>query len=262
MFCPKTRGVWGQRPQETQGNTPKKETTPRHRPRKHRGFGGNAPKNTPAGYTYPMRLDGYLAQFPRARPIALVGPRPLTEPIPAAPPVIWVDGGVRHRPAGQNFGFAVGDGDSSDQPLDEYLPRAKAYSDFAYALQCVPKHCAELILLGLLGGRRDHELFNLGAAHDFLTRAAGRPCRARFDRAVYGYSRGEWRFEMRGEFSLAALAPATVQLRGACAYKLEQPVELPPLTSRGLSNRGCGEIILTAQSPVFILTEPPAQPHS
>ncbi len=218
-----------------------------------------------------MTLDDYLHRFTGHRRITLVGPMPVPVPVPvpvpfeppgpAAPeaPVIWVDGGANHRRqnadnAGRESpGFAVGDGDSFGGKLDQYLDPDKDYSDLAYVLGRLGSRFAEVVLLGFLGARRDHELFNLGEVHHFLA-AAKTPTTARFDTCLNAYSTGQWTFDADGIFSLAVLEPATVQLRGACQFPIPVPTRIAPLKSLGLSNRGFGEITLTTRGPAFIFT--------
>ncbi len=204
--------------------------------------------------TIAMFLDNYLHQFDGCGRVTLVGPV-LGRGLQAGDvgePVVWVDGGVNHRWG--DVGFSVGDGDSSEFPLDHYLSADKDCSDLAYVLGRVAgvRGVDEVVLLGFLGARRDHELFNLGEVHHFLA-AAATPTRARFDDCVVGYSKGRWRFQARALFSLAAFAPTTVTLTGACDYPLPEPTPIAPLVSLGLSNRGFGEVTLTTEGPVFIL---------
>ncbi len=207
-----------------------------------------------------MSLDEYLRRFENARRITLVGPLPPESGAGAGPdevrpeePLVWIDGGANHRDAGGSFrgGFAVGDGDSARGALDQYLPEEKDHSDLAYVLRNLPARFGEVALRGFLGARRDHELFNLGEVHRFLS-AAKPPARAQFDDSVFGYSEGEWKFSADGVFSLAAFEATEVQLGGACQYPLAAPTKIAPLTSLGLSNRGFGEITLRARGPVFI----------
>lgn len=206
-----------------------------------------------------MSIDEYLHRFDHSRRITLVGPMPL-QPSEAAAhsdnsqePVIWVDGGANHRRQGaERMGYSVGDGDSFCGQLDHYLHTDKDQSDLAFVLERLPAHFVEVILLGFLGARRDHELFNLGEVHHFL-RAAKQPTRARFEHGVYAYSRGEWVFECHGVFSLAVLEPTKITLVGACKFQLTTPTKIAPLSSLGLSNRGFGTITLNTRAPAFVL---------
>lgn len=207
--------------------------------------------------TTDTRVDEYLGRFGGCRRVTLVGPT--LERAPRAgrlrEPLIWVDGGADHRRGPDPAGFAVGDGDSARGELHQYLNADKDYSDLAFALRRLPAHFAEVVLLGFLGARRDHELFNLGEVHHFLA-AAGGPTRARFDRDIVAYSKGQWRFRSHSVFSLAAIEPTTVTLTGACKYPLTTPTRIAPLASLGLSNQGAGRITLRADGPVFIFKVP------
>ncbi len=194
-------------------------------------------------------IDRYLQPF-AGRRVTLLGPMLTATPPRRAleEPLIWVDGGADFS-AGHG-GLSVGDGDSARRPLQQRLPANKDYSDLAYVLRRLPGNFREVVLLGFLGGRRDHELFNFGEVHHFL--AAKTHTQARFERAAYGYSQGEWRFCAHGVFSLATFAATTATLLGACEFPLSTPTEIRPLTSLGLSNRGYGDITLRAHGPVFI----------
>ena len=199
-----------------------------------------------------MSLRGYLDRFPGRRSVRLTGP--FCRPGGALPePVVFVDRGTACRRGGE--GFSVGDGDSHDGPLDQRLDPDKDYSDLAYVLEALPDRFETVLLLGFLGGRRDHELFNLGEAHRFLA-ARRRPGRVLFDDEIAGFSAGEWAFEQHGLFSLAAVEPVRVGLGGACRYRLEPPRTIPPLSSLGLSNRGRGRIVLRCEGPVFLFRNP------
>ena len=201
-----------------------------------------------------MATRAYLNRFPAATRLTLVGP--LYHGIePFQPPVVFVDGGARYRRGG--VGVAVGDGDSSPVPLDEMLRRDKDISDLGYALGQIPGHYKVIRLKGFLGGRRDHELFNLGAVDAFLNRPD--PAAAViFDDDLFFVAQGDWRFEIHGLFSLACLCAATVRLTGQCEYSIAAATELQPLSSFGLSNVGGGELMLRCNRPVFILRSAPA----
>ncbi len=201
-----------------------------------------------------MSIDDYLQQFGTHR-VTLIGPMSVAADVlglqerELQEPLIWVDGGINHRRG--KAGFSIGDGDSCAWKLDQYLETDKDYSDLAYTLNRLSKQFTDILLLGFLGGRRDHELFNLGEAHSFLC-AASVPTRIRFDSGIDGYSKGEWAFHVYTLFSLWVLEAATVKLVGACKYQLRTPTEIAPLSSLGLSNIGTGEINLLTTGPAFI----------
>ena len=220
-----------------------------------------------------MTIADYLAQFTRQNRITLIGPLATLDCHPDPNfPLIWVDGGVDCRPAPAPVdidadananantdaiasGFAVGDGDSAQRKLDQYLPQDKDYSDLAFVLAHLPAHFTDLDLRGFLGGRSDHELFNLGEIHHFLAAAPAvkrAPTRARFDREITAYSRGTWQFTINGTFSLATFAAAEICLTGACKFPLPRPTVISAVKSIGLSNVGEGEMTLKTAAPVFV----------
>ena len=177
----------------------------------------------------------------------------MAEQIIAAQAALRAVSDIGHNIEHDSIGFAVGDGDSSRSELHQYLPVDKDYSDLSYVLGRLPDHFTEVILLGFLGARRDHELFNLGEVHHFLC-AAKTPTQVRFERSITAYSTGEWAFEAHSIFSLAVLEPTTVTLAGACKFRLTAPTKIAPLTSLGLSNHGFGVITLVTLGPAFIFT--------
>ncbi len=195
-------------------------------------------------------IKRYLDQFPGHKTLTLVGP--FCEPALAGrEPVLFVDGGARCRKPGQ--GIAVGDGDSFDGELDVLLNRDKDLSDLAFVLGAIPQGFSRIDLLGFLGGRRDHEMFNFGEVHQFLTTAA--PVQAWFDDKVVAWSAGCWSFCRHGGFSLGVLEESRVRMEGDCLYPCPEPTLFKPLTSLGLSNIGRGTIRLECSRPVFVFFE-------
>jgi len=201
-----------------------------------------------------------LAEFIKAIPpaisgLSLLGPEACNE-IPRDFPLVFVDGGARHRLNGE--GFSVGDNDSFAGILDEVLPQDKDYSDFAYALSKIDERFEELRLIGFLGGRRDHELINLGEV-DSLLRARKNPLRVNFDRELIAFSAGQWNFDFNGLFSLFAFSELRLSLEGDCRYPLSNEV-LRARSSRGLSNNGAGSLRLSCDGPLFVFlnSEKPA----
>ncbi len=197
-----------------------------------------------------MSIKRYLGCFECQQTLTLAGPfcDPLTS---FREPVIFVDGGARCRKSGQ--GIAVGDGDSFDGELDVLLDRDKDFSDLAFVLANIPQGFSDIRLLGFLGGRRDHEVFNFGEVHRFLATAA--PARALFDDEVAAYSAGCWSFCRHGGFSLGALQESRVRMQGDCLYPCSEPTLFKPLISLGLSNIGSGTIQLECSHPVFVFFE-------
>ena len=175
--------------------------------------------------------------------------------------LICADGGLRHAVALRlRVDFVVGDMDSLPRPLP---PRGKTLywcdfdenrSDFEKALAvALALGCRRVYLAGMLGGRADHVLVNLGVvercarAFDvvMLDRGAGRllwPGRHRL-----GFS--------RGRFSLLASPRAVVTLTGA-RYPLSRFTLLAG--GRGLGNAARGEPVLTVhRGRVWLLYDRP-----
>lgn len=188
--------------------------------------------------------------------VALVGPL-LDRARPLVMPTVFVDGGADFLRASVAMSprevpvVSLGDGDSSSVPLDEKLAREKDFSDLAFALRGLPAAVSGLELFGFLGGRRDHELANIGEVHNFL---AARPSAvANFHGPqkieVIAFT-GHLEIEIHGTFSVFVLEAAQVEINGACEYSHHG--EVLPLSSLGLSNVGKGKVSLHSPRPVFI----------
>ena len=174
-------------------------------------------------------------------------------------PCVYVDGGTRWKdillqsPSGASRigrGIAIGDGDSSGYSMDLTLPQKKDFSDFAYVLKNLPKSFQFVHCYGFLGGRRDHEILNLGEAHHFL-KLRDRTV-LNFDRQVWAFSAGEWAFYLKGEFSVVTFEACDWRLEGLCDYQVKEDRKIQPFTSFGLSNSGEGEVRASFSAPFFI----------
>lgn len=164
-------------------------------------------------------------------------------------PVIFVDGGANFRQGKQ--GLAVGDGDSFAGQMDEPLNTDKDYSDLAYVLAGIAHDFRNLSLCGFLGGRRDHELLNLGEVCAFLKHQPKNSV-ANFEDKITCFSKGEWLLASHRIFSLMCLSPVKVQLTGAVKYPIAKATTLSPLSSLGLSNEGQGEFSLQCDGPLLL----------
>ena len=201
-----------------------------------------------------MNIEQYLANFKNSRQINVVGPLyepdDMREPMRAiAEPIIFVDGGACWRQRGE--GITVGDGDSFVGTMDVLLKSDKCFSDLAFALEHIPATFREVKLHGFLGGRRDHELFNIGEVHHFL-RNRKSPTTIQFEHDIVGYSGGQWQFERVGGFSIAVIEETQISISGDCRYTC-QARRFMPLCSLGLSNVGAGLIYIDCAAPIFIL---------
>jgi len=172
-------------------------------------------------------------------------------------PVIGVDGGAHFH---QEIDIWVGDADSYDKeiisPVIYRHPSEKNESDLALALSLYqePLHY-KFHFWGFLGGRKDHELFNIGEALTFLDQH--QECQILFyddrGRVIFHLvGAGHWKFTHHGIFSLGTLKKTEVKLKGECAYPILKSQFLTPLSSFGLSNIGKGEIKLENEGPVFL----------
>lgn len=196
-----------------------------------------------------LAIARYLHDYVDSVSIELVGPM-YNGDAKFTAPTLFVDGGTEFR--NQNEGLSVGDGDSYPDSLDECLNPHKDYSDLAYVLASLPAHFHKVALSGFLGGRRDHELANLGEANAFL-KHRHQATRIQFGQAICGFSTGDWQLEIHEPFSLMCLETTKLTLTGDCTYPLIEPIQIEPLCSHGLSNIGAGRITLKTDAPVFIV---------
>ncbi|MBX3020310.1 MAG: hypothetical protein KF799_01430 [Bdellovibrionales bacterium] len=218
----------------------------------------------------------FLTTIQNEKEVTLVGPLYHQRHTPLMP-TIYVDGGTRYRAAGGWVAEAhaathplaaaaarpfpvvsVGDGDSAGSSLDELLPADKDYSDLSFVLRSLPPSIREVTLLGFLGGRRDHELANLGEVNAFLQT---RPGFARADLVgpvgdrVIAFNRGSLELHIQSVFSVFVFQASGIEVSGLCKYPLSAETMLSPLSSRTLSNEGYGKVIITSSNPCFIFIE-------
>lgn len=189
---------------------------------------------------------------------AFVGPMgPDLSPSLTHLPVLGVDGGAHHH---SDLKVWVGDADSYDKVVKAdhiyRYPVEKDQSDLALALSLFsePRHY-KFHFWGFLGGRKDHELFNLGEALSFLDKHT--ECQILFydengKISFHVLGTGHWKFSYKGIFSLGTLKKTMVRLRGDCLYPISKFQMLNPLSSLGLSNTGKGEMVLENDGPVFL----------
>jgi len=172
-------------------------------------------------------------------------------------PVIAVDGGAHFH---SKIDVWVGDADSYDKEVTAgniyRHPVAKDQSDLSLALSLFtdPRHY-KFHFWGFLGGRKDHEIFNLGEALSFLDHHV--ECQIMFydensKILFHVLGSGHWKFSYHGLFSLGTLKKTMVRLRGDCSYPISKYQLLNPLSSLGLSNEGKGEMMLENDGPVFL----------
>lgn len=151
----------------------------------------------------------------------------------------------------------IGDGDSYDGTLDTKLPVCKNFSDLSYGLKFVVPSIEKVNLLGFLGGRKDHELFNLGEAYKILlSNQVDKKAKFLFDQSFICFPPGNNSVTLDGTFSLFVLEEASISITGQIKYPLPTPTKIEPLSSLGLSNLSYGEFFIKSDKPTFIYIPP------
>jgi thiamine pyrophosphokinase len=161
---------------------------------------------------------------------------------------IFIDGGTKHALRPLNW-TSIGDQDSSTKNtiLQNILPKNKDRSDFFHALRLIPSTAIEIFAYGLLGGRKDHEIFNIGEAYNFL---AGQHFQSiNFENKIIVYNKGSFKLQFN-QFSIASLFKQKIKINST-SYDGE--FELIPLSSQGLSNISPTKEFLIKASGPFIL---------
>lgn len=170
---------------------------------------------------------------------------------------IGVDGGANFlRP----LDIWVGDHDSlegkHEAKHDFSLRTDKDKSDLAFALSLFPDYKKlKLHMWGFLGGRKDHEIFNLGEVFSFLDRHEESEALFYGDDGKVQFhmlGTGHWKFQHVGLFSLGTLKKVEVRLAGDCEYPISHTKTMFPLSSFGLSNIGKGLMTLETNGAVFL----------
>lgn len=175
---------------------------------------------------------------------------------------VAIDGGIEFalKPA-----LWVGDGDSSPPAAPESKSATPVAfkdnqdeTDLRFCLNGVRDWAwRELHLFGFLGGRRDHELANLGEIHAELKSRANFISAVFYDEklepAVRFFRAGAHRVKINGAFSLLSLEGCTADISGDCDYAAAG-TELPALSGRGISNRGRGMVEISCTAPFMLIT--------
>ena len=169
-------------------------------------------------------------------------------------PQIAVDGGIEFalKPV-----LWAGDGDSSPSGTPVAFKDSQDETDLRFCLNGVRGgQWRQLHLFGFLGGRRDHELANLGEIHAEM-KARGAFVSAVFyddklEAAVRFFNAGAHRVNISGTFSLLSLEAAVADIGGDCAYAAKGAA-LPVLSGRGVSNSGRGMVDISCDAPFMIV---------
>ena len=171
--------------------------------------------------------------------------------------LIFIDGGLVHydkfllkMPLLTKKAISMGDGDSSNQLMDMFKSDQNL-SDLTYCLNYLSKQkdSETFIFVGFLGGRLDHQFFNLGEISRFVKKNKGQVL---LEDKVEFLPKGLNILEINGLFSLGSFEDNKVKINGACLYQSKKWLPLPVLSSRGLSNIGSGKIEIESTSPLAI----------
>jgi thiamine pyrophosphokinase len=198
-------------------------------------------------------------EFVNTQEWTLVGPMgPRLTDFLAKNPILCVDGGADFT---AKMDIWVGDGDSAINVFDspnifKFAPQ-KSESDLALALSLVSQASPRTLhLWGFVGGRKDHELLNLGEVMHYLENKTHTEV-IFYDgdqRPVYrAIASGDWAFPHTGTFSVASIKPVKLKILGHVSYPLPTFTELAPLCSLGLSNSAEGEIQIINDGPVLVI---------
>lgn len=190
--------------------------------------------------------------------LALVGPR-LTRPMAPTPfPQIAVDAGVRfaHQPVAW-----MGDGDSGkpNDPATAVWKKSQDETDLQFCLhQIEGGKWTQLHLYGFLGGRKDQELAALGDVCHAVKKHALCKNVIFYDEAleakIHLYPSGWQAVCLKGLFSILVLEPSMMTITGECEYSMHEQMLLP-LSGRGVSNQGRGEVHVESSAPFLVVVE-------
>ncbi|MFG1492841.1 hypothetical protein [Halobacteriovorax sp. ZH4_bin.1] len=200
-----------------------------------------------------MNLKEFNDKLTKTNKLAIIGPMALKLPYIIDSPIIYVDGGLNHRPSDDHPYLSVGDDDSNqtNDSLDITLDENKDFSDLTFALTLIPDNITEINLFGFLGGRLDHQMVTLGSIHHFLKERKSQTI-CNFERKLLACSSGDFSFTHKGTFSLLSLEKQELQISGACDFPLNTQKKVKTLSCLTLSNKASGEVHINSELPVFI----------
>lgn len=146
---------------------------------------------------------------------------------------------------------SIGDQDSSRFEMDIKLNPHKEESDLSVTLDLISEKVdqPEICALGFLGGRRDHEYFNLKSFANFVDSKKSFACH--LSRELTVFTRDEfWHFDHHGLFSLFSFRDSHYSIQGEVIYPIENAL-IPSLSSQLLSNEAEGEFRVKASQAFF-----------
>lgn len=191
-----------------------------------------------------MKLEDYFNQFPNHKELVLIGPLFNGGPFVFSEPLVYVDGG---RDRWHQDGFCVGDGDSvlRQEVIDDILDTEKDFSDLEYVLRHIPSGLSKIRAFGFLGGRKDHELSNLGS---FFKLAKRQKVEVTLSEKMSLFSPGAYKFDFKGGFSILPYEKGFLKIQGDCKYLFEGVVD-SAFSSQFISNKALGAFRLQAMTP-------------
>lgn len=176
--------------------------------------------------------------------------------------LIFIDGGLVHLkkfksklPHLVKTMITAGDGDSSKKSMI-LNKTSQNFSDLAFLLSKLtgksrPTRC---LFVGFLGGRIDHQLFNLGEIALYLKKFSNLNAPyIQMDKKIVFIAAGIYQASILGIFSLASFEDNQIKITGNCEYQAKTWLKLPPVSSRGVSNVGYGQIRIESMKPLAII---------
>ena len=169
--------------------------------------------------------------------------------------VIFVDGGMDFKNNISHQGFdSIGDQDSTHCSLNNVLDKNKDRSDLYHAFELANEHknLKELDLYGFMGGRLDHQLFNIGEGYRFIERSTTLESIHFYNKKIKEISifkSGHHLFNFEGQFSISTLKNCSINLSGKVEYS--GSIDLIPMSSQGLSNIAHGEFEIKSDQPII-----------
>lgn len=176
--------------------------------------------------------------------------------------LIFIDGGLVHAdkfmsklPHLMKTMITAGDGDSSKKSMT-LSKSSQNFSDLAFLLSKLTgkSRPARCLLVGFLGGRIDHQLFNFGEIALYLKKFTKLDApHIQMDKNIVFIAAGIYQASIKGIFSLASFEDNQIKITGSCQYQAKTWLKLPPASSRGVSNVGYGEIRIESKRPLAII---------
>lgn len=173
--------------------------------------------------------------------------------------VIFIDAGLKYQKTQfkkTTHWLSVGDQDSGTFKPQIKLKKNKNESDLFHALRLLPKNISLVETYGLFPelkneGRFDHRLFNLGELYR-LSQNTGLTFLLNDHQVLL--PAGEHKLDIKGEFSLISFMPTKIKITGKVKYPLKKPTLVDMFSSRTLSNKGSGRMILQNNHPLLLYT--------